>query len=235
MGAPMSQFPLIIPHPMGQGVGYSAGFTAPGSSEMGPINTFPAPSAINGAADWRESFESALQTLASPFAHQYTNSKETVGAWGGSNTLNTFPALVSQILKDDRPQITHGLLPRIRKRARKQNHCYDPCRSAKRACDLPPRSAIQNHKPLLTACMTCKVRGVECTVTWLASRQSSRQVRKGPVTRSCSPSEDKLITDSQGILRNDAEASSVLGSLASIVALEGDLARQAVLREVCFQ
>jgi hypothetical protein len=235
MGAPMSQFPLMIPHPMGQGVGYSAGSTAPGGSEMGPINTFPAPSATNGAADWRESFESALQTLASPFAHQYTNSKETVGAWGGSNTLNTFPAPVSQILEDDRPQITHGLLPRIRKRARKQNHCCDPCRSAKRACDLPPRSAIQNHKPLLTACTTCKVRGVECTVTWLASRQSSRQARKGPVTRSCSPSEDKLITDSQGILRNDAEASSVLGSLASIAASEGDLARQAVLREVCFQ
>ncbi|GIC87529.1 uncharacterized protein Aud_003913 [Aspergillus udagawae] len=81
---------------------------------MGPINTFPAPSATNGAADWRESFESALQTLASPFAHQYTNSKETVGAWGGSNTLNAFLAPVSQILEDDRPQIPHGLLPRIR-------------------------------------------------------------------------------------------------------------------------
>ncbi|GIJ92432.1 hypothetical protein Asppvi_011414 [Aspergillus pseudoviridinutans] len=77
MGAPMSQFPLTIPHPMGQGVGYSAGSTVPGGSEMGAINAFTAPSAMNGAADWRESFESVLQTLASPLAHQYTNSKET--------------------------------------------------------------------------------------------------------------------------------------------------------------
>ncbi|KAF7177459.1 hypothetical protein CNMCM7691_005712 [Aspergillus felis] len=85
MGAPMSQFPLTIPHPVGQGVGYSAGSTVPGGSEMGPINAFGAtPSAMNGAADSRESFESVLQTLASPFAHQYTNSKETVGAWEGS-------------------------------------------------------------------------------------------------------------------------------------------------------
>jgi hypothetical protein len=210
MGSPMSQFPLTIPHPMGQAVGYSAGSTAPGGSEMDPFGTFPAHSATNGAAEWQEPFESVLQTLPCP-------------------------APVSQVLADDHPQLTRGLLLEIRKRARKQNHCCDPCRSAKRACDLPPRGASQSHKPLLTACTTCKLRGVECTVTWLASRQSSRQARKGPVTRSWPTSEDRSIKDSQGILRKEAEAASILGSLASIATAEGDLARQAVLHEVCFQ
>jgi hypothetical protein len=210
MGSPMSQFPLTIPHPMGQAAGYSAGSTAPGGSEMDPFGAFPAHSATNGAAEWQEPFESVLQTLPCP-------------------------APVSQVLADDHPQLTRGLVPGIRKRARKQNHCCDPCRSAKRACDLPPRGASQNHKPLLTACTTCKLRGVECTVTWLASRQSSRQARKGPVTRSWSPSPDRSIKDSEGILRKEAEAASVLGSLASIATAEGDLARQAVLHELCFQ
>ncbi|KAF4221557.1 hypothetical protein CNMCM5878_008805 [Aspergillus fumigatiaffinis] len=82
MGSPMSQFPLTIPHPMGQAVGYSAGSTAPGGSEMDPFGAFPAHSATNGAAEWQEPFESVLQTLPCP-------------------------APVSQVLADDHPQLTH--------------------------------------------------------------------------------------------------------------------------------
>ncbi|GFF81623.1 hypothetical protein IFM47457_05532 [Aspergillus lentulus] len=63
MGAPMSQLPLTIPHPMGEGVGYNAGSTAPGGSEVDPFGAFAAPSATNRAAEWQESFESLARFL----------------------------------------------------------------------------------------------------------------------------------------------------------------------------
>lgn len=54
---------------------------------------------------------------------------------------------------------------------RRQNRSCDPCRSAKRACDLPPDAPLSNPFPLLP-CSMCKLRGTECTVTWRASRRS---------------------------------------------------------------
>lgn len=60
---------------------------------------------------------------------------------------------------------------RPRKR-RRQNHSCDPCRSAKRACDLPPDAPLLNSRPS-SPCSMCKSRGADCTVTWRASKQSS--------------------------------------------------------------
>jgi len=45
------------------------------------------------------------------------------------------------------PATSEGLEPFLEKPRRKQNHSCGPCRSAKRACDLPLSIAIHNKKP----------------------------------------------------------------------------------------
>ncbi|KIW12611.1 hypothetical protein PV08_09889 [Exophiala spinifera] len=70
--------------------------------------------------------------------------------------------------------------PRVAKQAlRRQNRSCDQCRSAKRACDLSNDSSIPSQKPS-RACSLCTIRGVECTATWLANKQSSLRGKKRP-------------------------------------------------------
>ncbi|KAL4890011.1 hypothetical protein BDV59DRAFT_204816 [Aspergillus ambiguus] len=69
-----------------------------------------------------------------------------------------------------------------RPRIRRQNHSCDPCRLAKRACDLPPTVEIQGNRPPVP-CTMCSLRSADCTVVWLASRKHGRTPtprRKGP-------------------------------------------------------
>lgn len=75
--------------------------------------------------------------------------------------------------------VNRGLLPvcdfpksSTGRRARRQNRSCDPCRLAKRACDLPPGVAIHGNKPPMP-CSMCSLRSAECTVAWLASRDGS--------------------------------------------------------------
>ncbi|KAJ5825427.1 hypothetical protein N7474_002565 [Penicillium riverlandense] len=58
-------------------------------------------------------------------------------------------------------------------RIRRQNRSCDPCRSAKRACDLPFNLVISNNLPL-SPCSMCKLRGMDCTAAWRSSKQSVR-------------------------------------------------------------
>lgn len=62
-------------------------------------------------------------------------------------------------------------------RPRRQNCSCDPCRSAKRACDLPPNATLSNNFPL-SSCSMCKLRGIVCTVAWRASKESSFNAKK---------------------------------------------------------
>lgn len=56
---------------------------------------------------------------------------------------------------------------------RKQNHACDPCRLAKRACDLPPRLVSSvDKKPM---CTLCKHKGLDCTSTWLETKQTNKK------------------------------------------------------------
>ncbi|KIV94098.1 hypothetical protein PV10_05253 [Exophiala mesophila] len=89
-----------------------------------------------------------------------------------------------------------GVKPLARSRPRRQNHSCDPCRIAKRACDLYEHNVtIRNGKPD-ASCSTCEVRGLDCTASWLASRQSTQQVKK-LARMSCAPSEkDRSSTQS---------------------------------------
>lgn len=81
-----------------------------------------------------------------------------------------------------------GVRSLAKNRPRKQNHSCDPCRIAKRACDLYEHNVtIKNGKPN-ASCSTCGVRGLDCTASWLASRQTTQQVKKR-ARISCAPSE----------------------------------------------
>ncbi|GFF59346.1 Pc21g21100 [Aspergillus udagawae] len=60
---------------------------------------------------------------------------------------------------------------------RRQNHSCDQCRSSKRACDLPMSVRIR-HKEPSSSCSTCKSRGWECTVVWLAEKKSKEYARR---------------------------------------------------------
>ena len=62
-------------------------------------------------------------------------------------------------------------------RPRRQNRSCDPCRSAKRACDLPPNATLSDNFPS-SPCSMCKLRGTVCTVAWRASKQSSHNTKK---------------------------------------------------------
>lgn len=55
---------------------------------------------------------------------------------------------------------------------RRQNRSCDPCRSAKRACDLP-FDPIVSKNSTTAPCTTCKLRGAECTVVWLMKKQGN--------------------------------------------------------------
>ncbi|OKP14977.1 hypothetical protein PENSUB_3372 [Penicillium subrubescens] len=62
-------------------------------------------------------------------------------------------------------------------RFRKQNRSCDPCRSAKRACDLPPNTTFSNNLPL-SPCSMCTLRGKVCTIAWRSAKQSSHNTKK---------------------------------------------------------
>ncbi|KAE8336603.1 hypothetical protein BDV24DRAFT_168174 [Aspergillus arachidicola] len=99
---------------------------------------------------------------------------------------------------------------------RRQNHACDSCRMAKKACDLPPNAAgaAERRKSYRQTCSMCRTRGLQCTVTWLASKQA----RKGTAsTRAASA----------------ASAASLRAAAVSPSAIEGDIARQVVARDTC--
>lgn len=64
-----------------------------------------------------------------------------------------------------------------RRHPRRQNHSCDQCRSSKKACDLPLDVHICERKPS-TACTACNIRGLGCTVSWLARKKMERAARK---------------------------------------------------------
>lgn len=120
------------------------------------------------------------------------------------------------------------------RRPRTQNHSCDPCRSGKKACDLRLSITIHNEKPS-TPCSTCEVRGLDCKVAWLASRQSSQQIKKRARTSHRSP---EAQTPSDGRARTEKRSGSVAplpNSLIYVSTAEGDLMRQFTARETCLQ
>ncbi|KAL5358541.1 hypothetical protein BJX96DRAFT_163813 [Aspergillus floccosus] len=109
--------------------------------------------------------------------------------------------------------------PRLSKRPRirRQNHSCDPCRLAKRACDLPPAVETQGNRPPMP-CTMCSLRSADCTVIWLAGRRKHRRAPNlGPV----------------GVLESN-DLAQVVGAPLNPSA-EWQLARRVIAQERCAQ
>lgn len=237
-GPSLSQLPLAPP------IGHyafsaAAAACAPSSgSEKRLVSSYSgylSPFTNQEAADWDgpEPFGSAPPQPSSP---------GTTNAWatGGDGGKFEFLWPGGQVLEQDpAPAISHNPAPRILKRPRKQNHSCDPCRAGKRACDLPPKVAIQvqDSKALATPCTMCRMRGAECTVAWLMTRQNSRLDQKRASPRPGSPSSVKTSRRSKSatgkLTANEACILDAVGPVATTS--EQVLARQVVLRETCSQ
>ncbi|KAF7596064.1 hypothetical protein BBP40_003326 [Aspergillus hancockii] len=118
--------------------------------------------------------------------------------------------------------------PTTRRRTRRQNRSCDPCRLAKRACDLPPGVAIQG-KTSAMPCTMCSLRSTECTVAWLASRDVPHPTQKR--ARSSRRAGDSNTNVHQG--QNDHEHRVHRASVSP--SAEWDRAKGLVARELLSQ
>ncbi|KAE8423277.1 hypothetical protein BDV36DRAFT_307704 [Aspergillus pseudocaelatus] len=116
------------------------------------------------------------------------------------------------------------------RRIRRQNHSCDPCRLAKRGCDLPRGVAICGDKPTV-ACTMCSLRSMECTVAWLASRKPSHHVQRRTESSPRSPVGNKAPNPQ---LKPVEDVSQMQG-LPLIPRAEWDQAKQLEARERCLQ
>lgn len=99
---------------------------------------------------------------------------------------------------------------------RRQNHSCDPCRTAKRACDLSPETDIPSGTHVsVQSCSMCKARGVECTVLWLARRKSAK--RTSVATQRAS----QVVAVAAATITTPA------------IAMESELALQVATRNIC--
>lgn len=134
-----------------------------------------------------------------------------------------------------------ALLPRSKTKStmkshRRQSHSCDQCRSSKRACDLPLSIGISSQIPSIS-CTTCHVRGLECTVKWLASKKSKLRSKKQ--IRSASDlldGSDSINSTNPGVAANEVQRIGVTRpQSSSLSTLELDIARQVTARETCLQ
>lgn len=122
----------------------------------------------------------------------------------------------------------------IKRRPRTQNHSCDPCRKGKKACDLQTNIVITDKKTPSISCSTCETRGIECTIKWLASRQSSQMTKQRAQTASRSGEPfSSLADDSVQLEGNASEDLLVTKNPAPLPSCETELVRQLTARKTC--
>lgn len=123
-----------------------------------------------------------------------------------------------------------------KRRPRTQNHSCDPCRAGKKACDLRMNIVIDENKRPSTPCSTCDIRGMECKVGWLASRQYSQQIKKRAQTsKRVRESSNTIPDDGTQLDRKAGVDSPFTDSLVPVSTRETNLVRQFTVRETCLQ
>lgn len=197
-------------------------------SDIGLISHYLTPPTGSEITDWLKLIGPGAQMLAADPAHGSASNNYPTDAWSISPDSDDFQIPDGDMLEQDLSLADHGPMQSAAKRPRSQNHSCDPCRAAKRACDLPPRTAIQGNKPWVTGCSMCKLRGTECTVAWLAGRQTLSPVRKRATANLA-----KQKRKSGKSKSNKTPGADDLPSVGIIS--EHGLARRAVLREACSQ
>ncbi|KAH8698667.1 hypothetical protein BGW36DRAFT_293299 [Talaromyces proteolyticus] len=125
-----------------------------------------------------------------------------------------------------------------RRPPRRQNHSCDQCRSSKKACDLSINMVTQKQKQL-GACSTCKVRGLDCTTTWLAKRQSALSTRKRMQPISAVPATDPGSSTSTSTRADKQSLNEYIPPhqllSPSLSGPESDLARHLEAKDACLQ
>ncbi|KAE8368064.1 hypothetical protein BDV27DRAFT_154392 [Aspergillus caelatus] len=117
---------------------------------------------------------------------------------------------------------------------RKQNHSCDLCRTAKRACSLRQNIPVNGQKPT-TPWKTCDMRGLECTVTWLANRKSQQETRKQCRT-TCYVQGTGTVAEPHVAPFPEERAETLLVELGAVILLrEDELARQLAGRDTLSQ
>lgn len=174
----------------------------------------------------------------------FPNQQPTPFAYSSMEGLDSYAAIRDRIDRPIEPRsssfsnIAEGLHERrpSRMRPRRQNRSCDQCRSAKRACDLPP-SLIVQHQTTLPACSICKIRGLDCTVAWLTDKQSEQNATKrarksSDQPRRNTPSESATLvgTSINGQWTTDV---SVPDIPSSVITLDTGLAREFAATEAC--
>jgi Fungal Zn(2)-Cys(6) binuclear cluster domain len=250
--ASMSQLQIEMPQMLGN-VGYNE-IPSADVTEEDSFLSYVALLANQAEQQQQQQLNNEIQewsAMFSPFLHQLSpavllnDDDELIGSLFSSSDSQSSHDRAGEHIEPSSPKPPHNaqeIHTRVSygedvstvRRPRRQNHSCDQCRSSKRACDLPLSTNIQKQKPS-TACSTCNVRGLECTVAWLGSKKSVQHPRKRPRTISCLPEADK--TTNGGVItdREHAADTPLLEILTSIPTLEVDLARQLAARETCSQ
>lgn len=185
---------------------------------------------------WNTVFPPSSVTFSPPLAHQDGSTGHSQGNINHvANHIEPLQPPSPSGMRGTSPHLSHGQVATRRRHPRKQNRACDPCRSLKRACNLSRNISIHKNKPS-SACSTCIVRGVKCTVEWLASKrpvlQTFPQVKISP-----HPSHTEGSTDT-GIAHGTSQRvpnKRLIDVLMSISTTEADLARQLTAQITCSQ
>lgn len=156
---------VAFSYPFGS-IGYSGIFSLPSASDAGLSSAYSGP-----MADEAEPVQFNSEALDPPDLLRLSQ---------GADMLRSPYTQTDQKTKEKPSPASQSPTPASKRRPhrpRRQNRSCDPCRSAKRACDLPPNATLSNNLPL-SPCSMCKLRGTVCTVAWRASKQSSHITKK---------------------------------------------------------
>lgn len=187
---------------------YCRGFDA---SWLAPTDL--APSLESQLPYWADGFDLSQAHPSPPNPASYS---------AEAHQLTTSPPSTNEAIRDNHAASTANRFPRTVKRLRRQNHACDPCRASKKACDLARGAAIRNGK-VAVPCSSCTARDIDCTASWLWSKQHQR--------KTCRDAEVPTIAcqtpKPTGTVTNDG--------LASVSRLESSLCRTTMANRISSQ
>lgn len=188
----------------------------------------------HGASDWDDVSAQLLHHFTSPLAEGTDD--ELSGLFYATTANQSSHDSPSRSTGQSSPRpadstqgadvgVTLSKDPTTKRNPRKQNHSCDQCRTAKRACSLKQNVSINGQKPT-TSCTTCDIRGLECTVAWLANRKFQQQTRKRPRTTSYVQSTDTVVVPCVATCSEGQADTPPVDRGAFVLSREDDLARQ---------
>jgi hypothetical protein len=165
LGAPARQNHIAFTYPFGP-TGYSDVFALPFASDEGATPAYSG--SVPNEAD------------SMPLDSEALDSLDFFRISQGPDMVRAPSSYMEQKANEKPAPASRSPTPASKRRPqryRKQNRSCDPCRSAKRACDLPPNTTLSNNFPL-SSCSMCTLRGKVCTIAWRSTKQPSHNSKK---------------------------------------------------------